>query len=93
MDLILIDYFLGTVSGRELFHAIRARGVDAPVVFLTGLPACRAVLERHGEDIVVQSAPGQGSAFVFVLPCHSGARDGVTHTDSRTEILLNEAIS
>jgi signal transduction histidine kinase len=63
-----------------------------------GLPVCRAVLERHGEDIVVQSEPGRGSAFVFVLPCHPGVpgSEAPTNAPKKTtlkETTLNEVIA
>ena len=33
-----------------------------------GLPICREIIQHHGGHIWVESAPGQGSRFVFTLP-------------------------
>jgi signal transduction histidine kinase len=33
-----------------------------------GLSICRAIIERHGGEVGVESAVGQGSAFWFMLP-------------------------
>lgn len=33
-----------------------------------GLPLCRAIAERHGGGITVESVPGQGSCFTVFLP-------------------------
>jgi signal transduction histidine kinase len=41
-----------------------------------GLPAAHATVERHGGDVQVQSAPGQGTCFVFSFPAHADASAG-----------------
>ncbi|NJN57814.1 MAG: PAS domain S-box protein [Leptolyngbyaceae cyanobacterium SL_5_9] len=36
-----------------------------------GLAICRKIVERHGGTITARSAPGQGAAFIIVLPCNT----------------------
>jgi signal transduction histidine kinase len=48
----------------------RARGVGL------GLPVCKAMVEAHGGQIWVESAPGEGSLFTFSLPRGASERGG-----------------
>ena len=45
-DLVLLDYRLGADSGLDLLKRVRNRGVDAPVIFLTG---------RGDEEVAVEA--------------------------------------
>ncbi len=40
----------------------------APYGLGLGLPLCRAIAEKHGGSITVESAPGKGSRFIVSLP-------------------------
>lgn len=37
-----------------------------------GLPLCRELIEANGGTIRIESAPGQGSSFIFTLPAKTG---------------------
>ena len=58
----------------------RSQEVKAPAVSeATGteleLPIAKLLVERHGGRLWVESEPGQGSVFTFVLPLHTPAPD------------------
>src|SRR5947209_14924412 len=46
----------------------RLHGTDIYPGTGMGLAMCRRIIERHGGEMGVQSAPGQGSRFWFTLP-------------------------
>lgn len=46
----------------EPFHTTKSRGTGL------GLAVCRSIARAHGGTISVQSAPGQGAAFILFLP-------------------------
>jgi signal transduction histidine kinase len=46
----------------EPFHTTKSRGTGL------GLAVCKSIARAHGGTISVQSAPGQGAAFIIYLP-------------------------
>ncbi|MCW2995171.1 MAG: domain S-box protein [Conexibacter sp.] len=58
----------------------RLHGRDAYVGTGIGLAICRRIVERHGGQIYVESAPGQGCAFHTLLPDAPAAPGTPRHT-------------
>jgi signal transduction histidine kinase len=52
-----------------LYRGEKARGQPGTGL---GLTIVRAILEQHGSTVGVQSAPGRGTVFRFVLPSARG---------------------
>ncbi|NKE34577.1 histidine kinase [Natronococcus sp. JC468] len=50
----------------EIFQRLRASGAGSGSGI--GLAICERIVERHGGEIAVDSAPGEGSTFRFTLP-------------------------
>ena len=40
-----------------------------------GLAVVYGIVQRHGGEIAVQSAPGQGAVFTMKLPSHGGREE------------------
>jgi len=57
VDMLLIDYYLPEMNGLEVVKAIRAKGVDLPIIFLTSNRDFRLAIEamKYGvEDYLVK---------------------------------------
>jgi two-component system cell cycle sensor histidine kinase/response regulator CckA len=63
LDVILLDYRLGPEDGLEFLSAIRSRGVQTPVVVMTGW---------SGEDVVVRAMKAGATDYVSKSKLHEG---------------------
>lgn len=50
-----------------------------------GLATCYGIVKQHGGDIRVESSPGRGATFTFILPAVDGPVDAASHK-SRTAL-------
>ena len=65
----VIDYFIREYeAGRTPNPCVFCNRRDVYKRQGLGLPLCRAIAEKHGGSITVESAPGKGSRFMVTLP-------------------------
>jgi signal transduction histidine kinase len=78
VKLEVIDRGIGIPRGEQAKIFEKFYRVGNPLVHTTkgsglGLSLVRHIVEAHGGDIAVESAPGRGSKFVITLPLGSGS--------------------
>ncbi len=95
-DVLVVDIGLPDSDGRDVCQALRARGLDAPVVFLT---ARDAVVDRlsgfrvGGDDYVTKPfALAELVARLHALLRRSGADSGTTVGDLRLDPVTHAAL-
>ena len=63
-DVALLDWVLPEMSGFELLEGLRARGIDLPVVFLTGYSLAERELQALGHGAVDFVDKARGTAVL-----------------------------
>jgi K+-sensing histidine kinase KdpD len=70
---------------RQVFDKFsRVKYQDAPKGVGLGLAFCRLAVEAHQGRIWVESEPGNGSEFVFMLPLEEGTEEQALQADANT---------
>lgn len=88
-DLILLDYCLGAKNGLDLIQEVRARGIDAPVIVLTGQGSEEIAvnLMKHGaSDYLPKASLSEAVVFAAVR------RAIETHEEQETDQERREAL-
>ena len=94
VELSLADNGVGMdeETKRHIFDPFFSRRADAAEGTGLGLTICRAIAERHGGSIRVESAPGAGATFIISLPaaeesalCRPEARPGARPRDKQED--------
>ncbi|MGI4982993.1 MAG: response regulator [Janthinobacterium lividum] len=102
-DIVLTDCAMRDVSGGDLAHALRARRVDLPIVFMTGYADRDAIVANLGlgPDVILLQKPlrleqltaGLALALARSVPAHDPAHepglasDGNAHGVFKTDLV------
>jgi CheY-like chemotaxis protein len=59
-DLVITDYKMSPMDGLELIRALRQRGMNIPIILLSGFAECLGLTpESTGADVVLQKSAGE----------------------------------
>jgi len=96
VDLVVMDYRLGTTTGLDLHRQMKAAGFDVPVIMVTGTPDDETIVEamRAGiRDFVVKSVDYLDylpDAVRGILTQAVVSAERVSHEHERTQVLIVE---
>lgn len=63
----------GPAMPKEIRESLTTPFVDTQELGTgTGLPVCRAILERHGNEFIIEDRPGGGTVYKMKLPIKKG---------------------
>jgi len=76
VNLEVVDHGIGIPAKEQLKIFEKFYRVGDPLVHNTkgsglGLSLVRHIVQAHGGQVAVESAPGQGSKFIIILPVNS----------------------
>ena len=76
LDCLIVDVYLGGMSGSDLHAELAAAGVAPPTVLVTAHEdAAIAAILRRSEDIMCLRKPFDDSSLLFAIGCVTGRLD------------------